>query len=218
MYRVDLHTHSEASIDGGITADQYAWLLENEELDIIAITDHSRIDFALGLQKALGKDKIIVGEEIMTSEGEIIGLFLNKKIEDGATAKDTIALIKKQDGLVYIPHPFEKIRNGLTKETLDALAGNIDIIELYNGRAITKKYHNQTAVWAKKHGVLVASSSDAHGVKGIGKTFTGFNNKPVKSSFMDELSSAHLQYFKPPLGTFLYPKLNRFFNMLKGRA
>ena len=74
MYKVDLHTHSQASPDGGIRPEQYAQALATEKLDFIAITDHDRIDFALGMQKALG-NKIIVGQEITTSVGELIGLY-----------------------------------------------------------------------------------------------------------------------------------------------
>jgi len=217
MYKVDLHTHSEASKDGGITANQYAQLLENDDMDMIAITDHSRIDFALGMQKALGKDKIIVGEEIMTKQGEIIGLFLTKRVADNYNAKDAINAIKKQNGLVYIPHPFEKTRNGLQEDTLDALATDIDIIEVYNGRSLSKKYQQPALNWAAKTGTLIAASSDAHNRLGVGKTFTSFINKPKKSTFKRELSNAHLHFAKPPIISYLFPKINRIANILKGR-
>jgi predicted metal-dependent phosphoesterase TrpH len=74
MYKIDLHTHSSASSDGGITADQYSKIISQNILDYVAITDHNKVSFAMKLSEELG-DKIIVGEEIMTSEGEIIGLF-----------------------------------------------------------------------------------------------------------------------------------------------
>ena len=135
MFKVDLHTHSVASKDGGITPEQYADLLKSETVDIIAITDHDRIDFALGMRDALGKNRIIVGEEISTTDGEIIGLYLEKNIEPGLSAKETIKQIKKQGGLVYIPHPFEKVRHGLELETLEEIKNDIDIIESFNGRA-----------------------------------------------------------------------------------
>ncbi|MCA9330415.1 PHP domain-containing protein, partial [Candidatus Saccharibacteria bacterium] len=117
MYKVDLHTHSQASPDGGITAEQYAHVLSTGLLDMIAITDHNSIAYAQEVQKQLG-DKIIVGEEIMTNDGEIVGLFLTQVIEPGLSAQETCRRIKAQHGLVYIPHPFETVRKGLHPEKL----------------------------------------------------------------------------------------------------
>ncbi len=153
MKKIDLHTHSEASRDGGITAEQYAYILRNEILDVIAITDHDRIDFALGMQKALGADKIIVGEEITTSQGEIIGLYLEEKVDPGMSAQETIDAIKLQDGIVYIPHPFEKVRKGLQEDILTALIDDIDIIEGYNGRAFAQNFSQKTLAIAKQHDI-----------------------------------------------------------------
>ncbi len=80
MIKTDLHTHSAASPDGSITVNQYKETLAKQTLDCIAITDHNRIDFALSLQQVLGPEKIIVGEEISTKQGDIIGLFLTKLV------------------------------------------------------------------------------------------------------------------------------------------
>jgi len=190
MIRIDLHTHSEASPDGGITPEGYAKLLENETLDVIAITDHDRIDFALGLQKALGADFIIVGEEITTTDGEIIGLYLTSKVEPGMNAVDTIKAIHAQNGLVYIPHPFEKVRKGLQAEVLQHLLDDVDILEVFNGRAITKKHGIESFTWATKHKIAAAASSDAHGLKGVGKTYSMLENRPTKESLVYELQNA----------------------------
>lgn len=219
MIKVDLHTHSEASIDGGITADQYASLLDDEELDVIAITDHNRIDFALGMQKALGPDRIIVGEEIMTTKGEIIGLFLDRKIEPYQSPQATIDAIKIQNGLVYIPHPFENIRKGISEDLITALSVDIDIIEAFNGRSFSGNANaNKIQSVAKRHNILIASSSDAHGVKGVGRTYLAFSRIPNRKDFLHLLSSAQLHYKKPPAIAYLYPKINKFINTLKARA
>src|ERR1039457_5438980 len=104
MFKVDLHTHSPASPDGGISADQYIEAISTGVLDCVAITDHNRINFAKKLNHSVG-DKIIIGEEIMTSGGEIIGLYRNEQVPANLTPIDTIRIIKDQGGLVYIPHP-----------------------------------------------------------------------------------------------------------------
>ena len=108
-YKIDLHTHSIISYDGGITEKQYRKILEMGILDYVAITDHNETRFAGIMQKKFG-DKIIIGEEIKTKEGEIIGLFLKKTIASGQSTEETAAAIHLQGGLVYIPHPFETRR------------------------------------------------------------------------------------------------------------
>jgi len=208
VFKVDLHTHSEASPDGGITAAQYAKALENELLDAIAITDHDRIDFALGLHKALG-DMIIVGQEITTSQGELIGLYLQQPIPAGKTAKQTAQLIKDQGGLVYVPHPFETVRKGIQKEVLDSIADMVDIVEVHNGRALSKKYAIAAATWAKLHNKAGASSSDAHGYKGLGHSYAIVQEVPSRGSLISTLKMTALAHRRAPAYTLLYPKMNR---------
>ncbi len=208
MFKVDLHTHSEASPDGGISPEQYARLLQNEVLDFIAITDHDRVDFALGLQKALG-DKIIVGEEITTVQGELIGLFLKEVVAPGHSAAETAHMIHDQGGLVYVPHPFETVRKGITKETLDGIAELVDIVEVHNGRALFQNFSAEAAAWAKLHGKAGASSSDAHGYRGVGHSYSILQEPAGRGSLAMALSMTQLAHRRAPLITLLYPKINR---------
>jgi predicted metal-dependent phosphoesterase TrpH len=208
MYKVDLHTHSEASPDGGITPEQYAKVLETEKLDYVAITDHDRIDFALGLQKALG-DKIIVGQEITTAEGELIGLYLREKVAPGMSAAETALAIRAQGGLVYVPHPFETVRKGLQQHTLDAITNYVDIVEVHNGRAFVQNNSIKAATWAKLHGKSGASSSDAHGYKGLGYSYSILNELPSRGSLAASIRMTSLAHRRAPMYTLLYPKLNR---------
>ena len=208
MYKVDLHTHSIASADGGISPEQYAKALETEMLDFIAITDHDRIDFALGMQKALG-NKIIVGQEITTADGEIIGLFLKYPIEPGLRAQETVHKIHDQGGLVYIPHPFETVRKGLTTETLDSIADHVDIMEVHNGRAVLQNYGAKAAAWAKSHGKAGASSSDAHGFMGLGNSYSIVTEAVSRGALVSSISMHNLSTRKAPFYTLLYPKMNR---------
>lgn len=208
MYKLDLHTHSEHSPDGGITQHQYMKILEDGTLDYVAITDHDSVEFAKKMHKLLGK-KVIVGSEIMSRQGEIIGLFLEKDVRPGMSAKQTAQDIKKQGGLVYIPHPFETVRSGISKDTLEEIAEYVDIVEAYNGRAFFQNKGPDAVVWAKLNNKPVAASSDAHGAKGVGSAFAVVKEVPNRSNLIQLISTAHLTMNRPPLRTLLYPKANR---------
>ena len=208
MFKIDLHTHSKASPDGGINARQYEDALSTGLLDCIAITDHNRIDFAQEQSKRLG-DKIIIGEEIMTSGGEIIGLFLKEKIPANLTPIDTIKLIKDQQGLVYIPHPLETFRHGLQINVLEEIIGLIDIVEVGNGRALNQSKYSQILVWSNLNHIIGAASSDAHGILGLGNTYTSVSEIPNRLNIKELLNKGTPIIKRPSLRALLYPKLNR---------
>ena len=209
MIKIDLHTHSVGSPDGGITLEEYSRLLDDKVLDMIAVTDHDSIEQALVIQSKLGP-RIIIGEEITSLEGEIIGLFLNQKIEPGLSAIKTVQAIKSQGGLVYIPHPFETVRKGITQSAIDSISDEIDIVEVYNGRAVFQNKGPQALTWARLHNKIGAASSDAHGLKGIGTTYSSVETVPTKESFLKVLKTARLTTKRPPLLSLFYPKYNRF--------
>lgn len=208
MYKIDLHTHSTASHDGGITANQYAKILSTNVLDVIAVTDHNTIDFAVGLQKMLG-DRIIVGEEIMTTGGEIIGLYLTKKIRPGHSPLETIKQIKDQGGLVYVPHPFESVRKGLHPSIMEELVDYLDIVEVCNGRAFLQNRSAQTVIWAKLNHIIGVASSDAHGIKGLGKTYTSVKKLPSRDDLIKTIASGIPVTSRPGVRSLLYPKYHR---------
>ena len=209
MIKIDLHTHSVGSPDGGITLEEYSRLLDDKVLDMIAVTDHDSIEQALIIQSKLGP-RIIIGEEITSLEGEIIGLFLNQKVEPGLSAIKTVQAIKSQGGLVYIPHPFETVRKGITQSAIDSISDEIDIVEVYNGRAVFQNKGPQALTWARLHNKIGAASSDAHGLKGIGTTYSSVESVPTKESFLEVLKTVRLTTKRPPLLSLFYPKYNRF--------
>ncbi len=217
MLKIDLHTHSIASDDGGITPRQYQHLLDSGHLDFIAVTDHNQIALALQLRQDLGK-RIIVGEEVMTRQGEIIGLFLKKPVKPNVTALETVKAIHDQGGLVYIPHPFETIRHGLQAVVLDSLADYIDIIEVHNGRAVVQNRSTEALVWAKRHNVQIAASSDAHTVRGVGHTYTVTDQAITKANLLEMLEQATLCAARPPLITLAAPKYNKLRKKLQRKS
>jgi predicted metal-dependent phosphoesterase TrpH len=210
MYRLDLHTHSSASPDGGIKPDQYRQLLEKGIVDYVAVTDHNQIDAALELHKEFG-EHVIVGEEIMTTKGELVGLFLTKRVAPGQSPLKTAEAIKAQGGLVYVPHPFETARSGLQEVDLKPIAKLVDIMETHNGRAIPviQDRSSIAVTWALENGTYVAASSDAHGMKGVGHTYTTIKEPFTSPSTIKVLQEAHLVSALPPLHSLLQPKYNR---------
>lgn len=216
-FKVDLHTHSSVSPDGGISLSQYRKTLETGLLDYIAITDHNRIDFATHAKEQLG-DRIIVGEEIMTDSGEIVGLFLNKPIRPGLSPEATIAAINAQNGLVYIPHPFETLRKGLHPATLESIQNEVDIIEVCNGRAFLQNSYQQALIWAKINKVAIAASSDAHGPKGLGRTHTILSETPNRDNLVALLAKGSLRTRWPTVRGLLYPKYHKIRKKLTKRT
>jgi predicted metal-dependent phosphoesterase TrpH len=209
MFKVDLHTHSVASPDGALTAAQYRRALEQGRLDCIAVTDHNTITFALGLQQELGSDKIIVGEEITTTQGEIIGLYLKHVVPAGLTAMETVKAIHDQGGLVYIPHPFETVRQGISMDTLEEICAFVDIIEIRNGRAVFQNFAATASAWALAHDIPGGASSDAHGQAGWCRTYSMLPKMPTRRTMLNLLAHAsHVAAF-PGLRGMLYPKFNR---------
>jgi len=214
MFKVDLHTHSSASPDGGISETQYRKALDAGLLDCIAVTDHNRIDHAQELQSSIG-ERIIVGEEIMSSAGEIIGLFLSELVPSGLTPQDTIAAIRNQNGLVYIPHPFETIRKGLHPAVLEELAEEIDMVEVCNGRAFAQNRSEQAVVWAKMNHVIGMASSDAHGYHGLGRTYTQLSELPTRDNLLELSMSGIPRTERPGIRALLYPKYHRLKRKIK---
>ena len=202
-----MHTHSVASYDGGISQQQYQQLLHHT-LDIIAITDHNTIDFALAMHKKLG-DSIIVGEEIASLDGEVIGLFLSKLIPAGLSLEETIRQIHKQKGLVYIPHPFEHARSSITYEAITAHAKEIDILEVFNARSFGRKKKVISLDELRTFNIAFAASSDAHCSLGIGTAYASVVKKPSPVSLKQLLALASLQTSYAPLVSYLCPFINK---------
>jgi len=210
-YIVDLHTHSIISQDGGITARQYEKILQTGTLDCIAITDHNETSFARIMQKKLG-ERIIIGEEISTPEGEIIGLYLKETIPGGIGLDEAIASIKHQGGLVYLPHPYEHFRKGLQQNSITRILSDIDIVEVFNGRGRLRGKPELALQLALKNNISQAASSDAHGFKGLGHTSSALGAFPTHKTLKHLLQSATLDKTYAPFYTFFYPTLNRIKN------
>ena len=209
--KIDLHTHSEASPDGALTTADYRRILENDLLDYIAVTDHNRTDFAFRLRDELEDlgDRIIIGEEIRTTHGEIIGLYLKETVPPHMTPQETVDAIHAQGGLVCIPHPFETVRQGIQPEALELVAADVDIIEVHNGRAVFQNKSKQAYAWMALHNCTGAANSDCHAPSGWGRTRTRIAEAPTRRNLLGLLREAEYDVAFPGVKAVLYPKLNR---------
>ncbi len=116
-------------------------------VDCVAITDHNEVKGAIALKPAFEAEgvEVIIGEEVFTSEGEIIGLWLTERIEPGMTPEETVAEIKRQGGAVYVPHPYDEKRHKtvLSRDALLRIAADVDCIEVHNGRNVEARYDDE---------------------------------------------------------------------------
>lgn len=169
MILADLHMHTSYSGDCATTPLELLAACEESGLEAIAITDHNTIAGALEVASLAPKElHVIVGEEIKTTEGEIIGLYLTTEIPRGLSAEETIAEIRKQGGLVYVPHPFDPLHLTPTYELLARNAADIDIIEVYNPRITFTSFNEKAKRLARKYDIPGGAGSDCHVVQGIG--------------------------------------------------
>lgn len=175
--KLELHVHTKYSKDSFLCFLPLYLKCRLLHIDYIAITEHNNIEGALQFQKycKLHGDKVhvIVGEEIYTQDGEIIGLFLSKNIVPGKAAVETISDIKSQNGIVLVPHPYdEKRAKTVLKECV--IAENrelIDCVEVYNGRNSSLHYGNKQLEIGDRYGIPHVIGSDAHTWMEIGRNY-----------------------------------------------
>ncbi len=170
--RVDFHSHTMYSGDSTTTPDEFADGLSHAALDVVCITDHNTIDGALALADELPCE-VIVGEEMRTHAGEMIGLFLTERVPQGLPPTDTAKRIRDQGGIVYVPHPFDEMRNNLRTDALIELAqaGLIDAIEVLNSKTSLRSLNVRAAEFAAEFDLAAGAGSDAHVAEALGAAY-----------------------------------------------
>jgi predicted metal-dependent phosphoesterase TrpH len=167
----DLHMHTTWSHDCSIEVDELLDHAEAEGLGAIAITDHNVFGGAQeAVAHARGRDLIVIpGEEVKTDDqGEVIGLFLHEEIPRGMSFADTVAAIREQEGVVYLPHPFDRMHAIPFPATVHRHLHEIDVLEVYNARLLFEGYNDEAARFARKYGLPAGAGSDAHVLPGVG--------------------------------------------------
>ncbi|MBA7472329.1 hypothetical protein ES707_07651 [subsurface metagenome] len=188
MLKVDLHVHTRYSMDCGTPLDKIVGRCIEKGIDCIAIADHGTAEGALKLRET-APITIIVAEEILTTHGEIIGMFLEKTIPSGLSVAETISRIKAQDGLVSIPHPFDIFRqSALRNYIIEEIADQIDIIEVFNARSLPPQQSAKARAFARKHGIVQGAGSDAHTLREIGNAYIEMPEFKGKDDFLEALA------------------------------
>jgi predicted metal-dependent phosphoesterase TrpH/glycosyltransferase involved in cell wall biosynthesis len=168
---VDLHMHTDWSNDCSIPATELLAHAEEIGLGGIAITDHNAFGGALeAVELARGRDLLVIaGEEVKTDgQGEVIGLFLQEEIPRGLSFADTLTAIREQGGLVYLPHPFDRMHAIPDPATLHRHLAEIDVFEVFNARLLRDSFNDEALRFARKYRLLQGAGSDAHVLQGVG--------------------------------------------------
>lgn len=195
LWRVDFHVHTIYSPDSLTTPEQLVKTCARKGLDKIAITDHNTIKGALEA-KALAPERVIIGEEIMTTAGEILAFFIKEEIPPGMSPKDTIKALQQQDAFISISHPFDRFRKGSWKiQDLLEITPDIDAIETFNARCFLPRDNWKAMTFARQHHVSGTYGSDAHASLEIGNAslfLPPFHNRTTLKLSLE-------QAFSPPL-------------------
>jgi predicted metal-dependent phosphoesterase TrpH/glycosyltransferase involved in cell wall biosynthesis len=191
----DLHMHTSWSHDCSIDAAELVDHAEAEGLGAIAVTDHNVFGGALEAADYARNRKLIVirGEEVKTDDqGEVIGLFLDREIPRGMSFTDTVAAIREQGGLVYVPHPFDRLHAIPNPKTLHRHLADIDVLEVYNARLLFEAYNDEALRFARKYNLTMGAGSDAHVLQGVGTGAVQMRAFRDPEEFMISLRSAEI--------------------------
>jgi predicted metal-dependent phosphoesterase TrpH len=154
--------------------------------------------------------KIIIGEEVRTQEGEVIGLFLEKEIQPGLTLEETVEKIKEQQGVVYLPHPFDEFRDSAVKiDDAEKIKNKIDLIEVFNSRTFNPKYNQLAQEFAKNNRIIQVVGSDAHHIHELGHCFMELNEFNGPEAFLNNIRTAKYKTKKCPFLLRIYLKVLR---------
>ncbi|MDQ2983600.1 MAG: glycosyltransferase [Actinomycetota bacterium] len=167
----DLHMHTSWSHDCAIDVPELLAHARAEGLGAIAVTDHNVFGGAREAAELAGRDGLVVipGEEVKTAgQGEVIGLFLSEEIPAGLSFAETVAAIHGQGGLVYVPHPFDRMHSIPDAATLHRHLAEIDVLEVYNARLLFDAYNDEALRFARKYNLTMGAGSDAHVLQGVG--------------------------------------------------
>jgi predicted metal-dependent phosphoesterase TrpH len=168
-------------------------------LGAIAVTDHNEISGALEAREKAAESgshppvKVIVGEEVKTAEqGEVIGLFIEEKIPRGLSMAETVAEIKRQGGLVYVPHPFDRMHAVPDYEHLLEIVDDVDAIEVFNPRVAIGAFNEEAVRFAAKYRIVAGAGSDSHVAQGLGSVRIRMRDFDGPQEFLQSLRDAEI--------------------------
>jgi hypothetical protein len=191
---VDLHMHTDHSHDCATPVEVLLSEARSRGLGAIAVTDHNEISGALEARDMVSTGlKVIVAEEVKTADqGEVIGLFIEEKIARGMTLEETIAEIKRQGGLVYVPHPFDRLHSVPDYEHLLPVLDDVDAIEVFNPRIAISEFNEEAVRFAAKYRLPAGAGSDAHVPQGLGSVRIRMRDFDGPEEFLESLRDADI--------------------------
>ncbi len=196
LIEVDLHMHTDHSTDCATPVEVLLQTARDRGLGAIAITDHNELSGALEARRIaaeMGDIKVIVGAEVKTGEqGEVIGLFLEEKIPKGLTMAETIAEIRRQGGLVYVPHPFDRFHSVPDYEHLMDIIEEVDILEVFNPRVAVTAFNEEAERFARKYRIVPGAGSDSHVAQGLGSVRVRIHDFDGPAEFLEAMRDADI--------------------------
>lgn len=192
--RVDCHLHTVYSGDAVTTLDELVRRVAEERIDVVCVTDHHSLEGARQVLASETGVRVIVGEEIRTTAGELIGLFLTERIPYVLPIDDVVARIRAQGGVVYAPHPLDPARSSVGAVILDRLArrGDLDVVEVFNAKVGDPVLNERAADAARRYGLPAAAGSDAHDPAGVGAAYVAMPDFDSPADFVDKLRHARV--------------------------
>ncbi len=187
MFKADFHIHSQYSMDCNTSLEQIIQSCQKKNINCIALADHGAIEGALKM-KSIAPFYVIVAEEVLTTEGEIMGMFLQELVPSGLSMEESIRRIKAQGGLLCAQHPFDKFRaDALKAEVMDKIADQIDVVEVFNARNPLLRSSHQARIFAEEHHLPGTAGSDAHAAYEIGNAYVEIPEFKGKEDFLQAL-------------------------------
>ena len=196
LIEVDLHMHTDHSPDCATPVEVLLETARDRGLGAIAITDHNEVSGAFEARRIaeqMGGIKVIIAEEVKTAEqGEVIGLFLEEKIPRGMTMAETVAEIRRQGGLVYVPHPFDRFHSVPDYEHLLDIVEEVDILEVFNPRVALTAFNEEAERFARKYRIVPGAGSDSHVAQGLGSVRVRIHDFDGPEEFLEAMRDADI--------------------------
>ncbi len=168
-WTVELHCHTYHSADSLVLPQQLLATCRGRGVDRVAITDHNRLEGALEAA-SIDPDRVILGEEIMTTQGELLAFFVREEIPAGLTPEESIRRLRQQDAFISVSHPFDAARHGSWElSNLERIIPLVDALEVFNARTLTEGPNRRAGALAEKASLLGTSGSDAHTYAELGR-------------------------------------------------
>ena len=196
-----IHIHTDYSFDSNISLNQLAQAVKREGIDCIAITDHDEIDGARRFAEMVDI-KVIIGEEITTSDGDLIGLFLDRLVPPGMSARETAEAIKAQGGLVLLPHPFIKAFGCGLRDVSYEIADLVDAVEVCNAQNLIDAPNREARRFAEAYDLPQYVGADSHLASSIAPCHQTMGDFTDQTSFVESLRQAELTPGRHPLSYF----------------